>query len=794
MIDLRKARMPLLACSGMMALVMGAPAALAQDAAADGAAASGDAGLADIIVTATKRAENIQNVPLSISAVTSDSLRNGNVSDFSRLDVLIPGVKFGQSGNDARPAIRGTRTQQVIGNADPLVAFYNDGIYRSRPGQALAIFLDTERVEVARGPQGTLFGRNSFGGAVNVISKAPKLGVTDFGASLQVTNFSGVKGEGFVNLPLGDHVAIRLSGYASKRDGWVKNDANTNNDLHDDDNQVVRGQIKFEQAGFSNTLRVEYWHGGGNGPGDFGYYTPGVPINPATGATNGVNGVINPILNVGGYGGLAPNTRGSRDWRHISTNYAFDRDVNQITVSNDTTVDVGFADLRSILSYTHYKEYRQGDPDYSAQVLDAAYNRVKTRTTTQEIQLVSKPGGPLSWVVGFYGLQDRPSDLYFFGNDQNGAVNPATGKPFYRNISGNPADNRAGNLYIQGPFRSYTNSIAFYGDATYSIAEGIRVLGGIRWTQDKRKASIDNVPFAGPPGSTDRDRKTFEKVTWRAGAQFDVGPRSMLYGTYSTGFLAGGFSGSPSFDASLSSLSSFDPQTVKAAEVGSKNVLFDGKLRANISAYYNRYSNLVTQKLIFNPNNNAVSSITVNAGKIKSYGLEGEFDYYPSDAAYLGLRMAWTHARFGDYTSANAFAEGSNDIITDPVTGVTKTQFQLRGFQVPLNPNFTATVVGSYNIDAGSTGTFTPGVTVFASTRYRTSDQPYFFANQKGYATVDAFLNWKASGDDKLRAQLFVNNLTNKKILLRTTPNAGKVIYQDFAAPRIFGARISYNY
>lgn len=152
------------------------------------------------------------------------------------LDLLVPGFKFGQSGNDARPAIRGTRTQQVIGNADPLVTFYADGIYRSRPGQGLSPIFDVERVEVARGPQGTLFGRNSFGGAINVITRQPQLGDTTGGVALEVGSFNTVRAEGFANIG-GEHVALRLSGYSSSSDGWVKNVGRIGNNLHDDVNR-----------------------------------------------------------------------------------------------------------------------------------------------------------------------------------------------------------------------------------------------------------------------------------------------------------------------------------------------------------------------------------------------------------------------------------------------------------------------------------------------------------------------------------------------------------------------------
>jgi iron complex outermembrane recepter protein len=746
----------------------------------------GDTGtVPEVIVTAQKRAENLETVPLSISAITSETLQNDDVHDFSRLDKLVPGVKFGESGNDARPAIRGTRTQNVIGNADPLVAFYADGIYRSRPGQSLDPFVDLARVEVLRGPQGTLFGRNSFGGTVNVITSQPKLDNLDFGGAVEVTNYEGRRQEGFINLPLNDVLAVRLSGYDSQREGWVKN--SSANNLHDDDNQVIRGQVLFQPSDtFSNLLRVEYWHGGGAGPGDFGYYTPGIPIDPATGLTNGVHGVIDPRIvplasdptgsASGGYAGLAAGTTGDPDYQHISRNFKSERSIHQTSVSDEANLGIAdFANLRGIFSYTNYKEYRQTDPDYSDQLLNWEGDRETAKTWSEELQLTSKSGGSLAWVLGAYFLQDRPTSLYLYGTDLTGKVNPATGLPYGITQTLNPIIDPS--VYVGGPGGSDTDSTAFYGDGTYEVVQGLRIIAGVRWTEDKKKAFYENPlgDEAGEPPT--RAEKTFNRVTYRGGLQYDLAQHSMLYGTYSTGYLSGGFNTGPTNQ-------SFDPTYVKAIEIGSKNVLFDGQMRADFSIYHNDYTNIVTQRLV--QQGPLIVTFAENAGEIKSYGAEAELAYYPVRAASLLLNAAYNHSRFGDFVAANSFNEGGN---------LAKGAFfQLDGYQVPLNPTFTVTLTGSYNFDLGNTGVITPSATVFHTSSYRTSDQPYFFSNQGAYTTLDAFVRWRPSEDSKIAVEAYGDNLTDKRILLRTTPNTGQVIFQDFANPRLYGLRISYNY
>jgi iron complex outermembrane recepter protein len=741
-----------------------------------------------IFVTATRRAENIQAVPLSVTAVTGQALEQNGIHDLRRLDVLVPGLKIGASGPDGRPAIRGTRTQQVVGNADPSVAFYSDGIYRSRPSQALATLLDVQRIEVLRGPQGTLFGRNSFSGAVNVISRPPTLDEVEARGVAEVTNFGGLRVEGVANLPIDTTAAVRVSGYVSRRDGWVRDLTDADHDLHDDDNQVLRGQLLWApSSGFSNLLRVEYWHGGGAGAGHFGYFAPGVPVNVATGFTNGVSGIVNPVISAGtagnplvagnpnydgGFFGLTPGTLGDPDHRHISRNFPPARRINQLTVSDEATLDLGsFADLKGIVSFTDYDEYRQGDPDYSSQQLVYETNRNKTRTFSQELQLIGKPGTRLSWIAGLFFLQDRPTAEFSFGTDTGGVP--------VELYSADP------NGYFSGPNGSYTDSYAAYADGTYAITEWLRVLGGLRYTEDKRRGFFNvNAGTTLPATSDVSARASFDRVTYRAGLQADVAPQVMIYGTYSTGFQAGGL------NADSNPITSFSPTYSEAFEAGAKATLLDGKLRGSLALYSNRYRDIVSQVLQTLPNG-AIVVISANAGEINAYGAEGELDFNPTPASTIGIRFAYNHSRFGEFIAPNAFYEGGN-ILAGNCTAYCP--FQLADMQVPLNPTFSATLLASVDLDAGKAGVFTPSATAFYSSSYRTSDQPYFFADQDAYGTADVHLRWRSNPGSRYYLEAFVNNLTDQRILLRSTPNSGRVIFQDFADPRIYGLRIAVDY
>jgi iron complex outermembrane receptor protein len=599
-----------------------------------------------------------------------------------------------------------------------------------------------------------------------------------------------VRAEGFVNLPVNDANAVRIAGYTAKQNGWVDNVANEQNSLHDLDDQFVRAQYLFKPSDeLSLKLRVEYWHGGGNGPGDFGYYVPGVPVNPVTGKTNGVSGVIRPFVSVdpsgfyqGGVPGLYAPTPADSDPQHIARNFPSERRVNQGTYSAELTAGVGFADFKAILSATDYQEYRQDDASFSAQPLWYNFNRVTAKTYTEEVQLISKSSTPVSWVIGAYLLQDKPTDFYVFGTS---GFAPPQGSVAYPAQLFAPAFGVANpyavdpNFYLQGPYRLDTKANAGYGDLTWSVIDTLRVIGGVRYTRDQKTGEYDNPDYIIDGAAAHYAEKTYSKTTWRGGLQYDVAPRSMLYVLASTGFQSGGFNGNPS-------LTPYDQTTVKAYEIGWKNVLFDGRLRANLAIYDNKYTNLLSQKLV--TVGNAIQSIATNAGEVRAHGAELEVDWTPIDGAYLGLRSSYNHSRFGNFIATNSFTEGGTPI------GGGQSIFQLEGQQVPLNPDDTVTLIGSYDLVSGSAGIFTPAATVYHSSSYRTSDQPYFFANQDAYTTFDVELRWRLSHDSRFSGELFCENCGDKMVLLRTTPNSGSVIYQDFSAPRMFGGRVHYRF
>jgi iron complex outermembrane receptor protein len=747
--------------------------------AASSAGAQEDDGgfLEEIVVTATKREMSVQDVSIAITAVSGVSLRDNGIVDITRLEVLVPGLQFGQSGSDARPAIRGTRTENVINNADPTIAFFVDEVYRSRPGQALASFVDAERVEVLRGPQGTLFGRNSFGGTVHVINEKPDFDAMSGNILTTFTNYNGVRAEGFWNIPVSDNVALRLSGMGDVRDGYVENTFDTSNNLKDNRDWLVRGQLAFGNGtNFDGNISIEKFEGGGNGDGDFGYRTIGVAIEPGTGLVS-TSGVIEPRA------GQDPT--GASGGGRADSNY-FPADPGPYTIAryHDMTMDLeqttasvnlnwefsDFATLTAILSYADYYEQRTDDGNFATWPGNIFGNTVTAETTTQEIRLTSIGDDRFEWVIGTYFLQDESSDRFLFA----GANVPVPDDPI-----SDPVLTETPEFGCCDTRVDEIDAMAVYADGSFSLTDTFRLVGGIRYTEEDRSLDVTN-------GVTGADKWDF--VTWRAGLEFDATDSSMLYLMGSTGYLSGGFN---SINNPIVP-QTFDEQEITALEVGWKNSLLGGNMILNVFVYYNDITELLAQGFVADPAAGGnLLSYNFNGGEVEAKGIEVEVDYAPNENLRLSAGLSYNKSEFGDFV---VVAQGSFETGGDFVHPVSENQaFQLDGRQVTLNPETTFSLSADYTFYLDEHGTITPALTFYASSDYLTTDQPYSFSAQDSYTRTDLRLTWQ-SADDRFMVQGFINNVEDEAVLTRTVVFGGALAIGDYAAPTIYGIRAGMSF
>jgi len=871
-------KMHLLVTAAPLAAMLLSTPSYAQDEASD------DTGIEEIIVTAQRREENLQDVPISVSAFTAEQMAARGTSDISRLEGQVPGFTFGRSGSDARPAIRGVRTENVGVNGDTTIGFFIDGVYQSRASQATTGFVDIERVEVQRGPQGTLYGRNTFGGNIVISSAKPSLEGYFGGMDLTVGENGRFRTDAFVNAALSDTVAIRIAGSYEKSDGYVKNVNPLGNNLFDDDNRYVRGSLLLQpNDAFSALIKFDYSRRVGAGGSAFGYKlagsyfdvasrqqlynaTPVFGLNTRGGNRDGVNdalpgsAVATSDLGVPIFAAGDPYT--------IDTDQKTILDLENKAWTANLAYDFGPVTLKSITGFTDFGAIRTSDTDFSANQIGVDFQDTRAKTFSQELQLLSSDTeSALTYVLGAYYFKDKLTGIFI--NEQYPRI--------IRNVTPNlNLAANGGGFYDQQ--RAETESYAAYAQASYAITEQLKFTAGVRYTSDKKDFAFANanaiLPTAGTPpvpqgtaitlrtgpipnsafgtegaatnctytsfppprsgfqclasnttiltGAT-YDTKKFNKTTWRAGLDYQLSDDNLMYASVSTGFRSGGFN-SGQGPAALQP--TFNPETVIAYEIGSKNRFADNTIQINLAAFYNNYKGLQEQRQV--PVGATTLSIIENSGKARSYGAEAEMIWQPVDALQIGATFAYLNAKYTEYRDVPA-PFGTTILVNDAaaltptvVNGVTIAPAGQRrlfapgykcglvagtggagqpaaaygcdisGNSIPYSPEFTGAVYASYEIDLGSAGTLTP----YASINFSSSffGQPFnsILEKQDAFNKIDLRLTW--AYNENVSIQGFVTNVTDKVTSTRFVWGGGGALQASYAPPRLWGARASFKF
>ncbi len=506
--------------------------AMAQVATTETAAAPAGA-IEEIVVTAQRREESLQDVPLSVTALTGRQIREADIRDVTRLEQVVPGLRVGRSGAAARPAIRGVYTEAIQANSDPRIGFYVDEIYQSRTQQTTAAFVDLERVEVQKGPQGTLFGRNSLGGNISVTSAKPR-DAFDFGAAATYGNYDRIKLEGFVNVPLADGLALRVAGAIDKHDPYYKSTVNERASVGDLDYQFVRASLRIAPPGLDDRLEIilrgSYYNQDDRGLGSFNAKNLGAIVDASLirqpGGSVTFNGVTYPFpqgYNGGNYatGVLVPFSPVFRDGVPdiggadigipIGGPYTVLFDFaaeNRVEAKNASAViNFGLSDnvrLRSITGYTDFFYSNRADGDGGPIPIREFYFITTAKTFTQELQLQSADSAsPLQYTIGAYYMDDRIGEgsgsvfsnqnyrtidapgngfpvLYADGGGCGYVFSPLNA-PFSCNLNNTLSNDSA------TPVRATTRSYAGYGQVSYTVMEKLTLTGGLRYTIDDKE-------------------------------------------------------------------------------------------------------------------------------------------------------------------------------------------------------------------------------------------------------------------------------------------------------------------
>ena len=657
----------------------------------------------DVIVTAEKRSESVQDISQSVTAITEDDLDAKNINSFVDLSAIVPGVTVAKNeGYKTVISIRGVgneTNQNAI--AAPSVAFHMDGIFIASPFSLQTDFIDVERIEVLRGPQGTLFGQNSTGGAINVISKKPSTEGYSNSSDVTLGSYAQTKFRSSSNIPLSDKLATRFSFSTNKRDGFSENTV-TGQELDDANSLSIRSDWLYELSDVS-TLRV------------FGQY---FEIDRNGSAMRGIDDT-------------------SGDARRLSQDTISNHDLTSMVVAAIYENDLGFANLKVMASIQDddISVTRDNDRHNFGDLVGvipglgsgATYQRAEfapetsiVETNTFEINLVSNEPifGALDWTVGaFYMEHDIENHIRGYrDNNNDGQITYECSSPLavigscYEHDYGIPgrfAVFDAEYDFVTDAFPS-RESYSIYAQTTYSFNDDFRLVSGIRYSEDTFTTNVSNfynVDVFEAAGEVD-------KVTGKIVGEYDLSDQTMAYWSVSQGFKPGGSNLTYGYTeaediiaerpvAPAMVFQTYQSETIEAFEVGIKTDLLDGKARANIAVFTYDYDNLQFQATDPDPYRGGVANIPQS----EMNGIEVEFTALLSDSLTMDMNLA-----FLDSEVTSSYEVLDNVDVYQYFFGEEDLRYGLRedvkGNKLAKSPEFTADINLTYETTLASGNEF----------------------------------------------------------------------------------------
>lgn len=797
------------------ALLTALPVAAQETAPAATADTVEEGGLTEIVVTAQKRAQNLQDVSATVQALSGDDLAKNGVNDVSRLEQLSPGLVFAKGGNDTKIALRGANSNSTFADNTSIVGFFVDGVFKPRSSQQSRAFFDVQRLEVLRGPQGTLYGRNTLGGAINIYTNAPDTSEPGLSGSIDTrySRFNDLRNELVVNAGISDNFAARFALLTNNSDGWVKNLIGPN--LGVADTLSFRASALWRASDSVDlTLRYTRIAEDGNPAGMFA-------INGAcrTTATNGLTDPFGPVLDCQnprrGSGGtprfdLIDGTPGlsNKDKRTVIRDYVHDDRLRESNVTLEGNFDFGAVALKSISSFTNYTSLLGNDSDYSSNAHGREWVEENNKSYTQELQLISQWDGPLELTAGGYASYDK---LLFSYSSLRHTLDNLAARPTATSTNGvilpvqtgTPLVSLANSINSASNNTQFINSryLGVFGEAKFSINDALRVIGGIRYNNERKHAINGNAAYFGsltpsvaptdprtifpynPATATAKTdvRATFENVTWRAGAEFDVNPDVMLYATASTGFLSGVMNQNGTVT---------QPQKSRSYELGMKSRFWDRRAELNISLYDVRYSDLATTFQIPNPANvGSFITLSSNGGVLRARGAEVSLALLPVESWKISIGASYLDAKYARF---GINLPGGFQVVNGAVPA--SRFIDLRGERPPYTPEFTFSIATGYDFDIG-VGTLTPQVQFrYSDSYFAHGGLPFDLSGfQPSFTQTDLRLSF-LSADERWTLDVFAENLENEMLNQRTQTGGDGLQQANWGMPRNYGARVKIRF
>lgn len=785
--------------------LLGASAASAQLVApAQQATSSQDAnttpdanGLADIVVTAQRVAENSQRAAVAVDVVGGGQLRASGTSSVDKLTSLVPALTVPSAGSYNYYFVRGVGNFASTSYSDPAVAFNYDGVYVGRPTSAAGVFYDLDRIEVLKGPQGTLYGRNATGGAINVLPTQPKLGEFSGFGSVSYGNYNALNLQGAINAPLGENGALRLSTNIVSHDGYLSDGQS------DEKVQALRAQMKAKLTPeLSVRVSGDFAHVGGVGAGysyvDAYRYNPALTTLPRgqrfTVTDSGLDlsqGIFSPSSQA-----YIQTKRAGPAGRNLNALSQFPFQKNDFYGAN---AEIGYE--TGIGTLTIIPAWRYAKLDNLGGTLASVFSREKDEQYSVEARL-GKTG---------IGIFDYNVGLYYFDES----------------IKGHIAVNQAA-LAVQQDYTTGTKSYAAFGRLTVHLGDRLRAVGGVRYTRDNKQfdgqsnrvtlvcvaaacptlplfpafQSFSDIPFALPrfgvpagpgpvPGSivsrgdvvVDANQK-IGKATYRGALELDLGPRSLLYASVETGYRSGGFSLASGYET-------YRPEFITAYTIGSKNRFFDNRVQLNLEAFYWNYRNQQVSHVGIDRGGQQ-GNFTENVGEssLKGGEVEGRLlltrtTLLSADAQYLD-----TSYKTFKYQAPLGTAPPYTTCAVAPAGNPAFYDVDCSGKPAFNSPKWTINLAGQQTFSIGNYK-----IVLGADTQYRSSQVIGFEYRPSQIAPA----NWRTNAmvsfghiDDRWEIAAFVRNIEGGRTpTFASNVSIGSVDVVIPSAPRTYGVRLS---
>ncbi len=764
-----------------------------------GVASTWAAEIEEIVVTAEKRESSLQETPIAVTAVSRETIEIRGLDDFAQLQFVVPALMFNELADMAQMTMRGVGVDISEMSAEPGVALHTDGMYRGGLVSSSSLLFDVERIEVLRGPQGTLFGRNSTGGSLNVVTRLPGEEPT-FSAVALYGDYDRTRVELSGDIPITPGTfAVRAAIAHDQRDGY------TQNRLLGHDEDAATATLAKLSAVISPSdrveivLRAEYTDSEVTGPP--WVVTDDHPVPPLLLSTGNPGGILSQSGNFCGAAscvealGLNLSRPGvwSTDPRNTYSTGGFASYRESHGLSAVLAWDASEAvEFKSITSYFQIEQdcpYLSLDGSDIDALTVLCYQ--DNDEWSQEFTL-SGSAARWDWIAGVYYYSSEIEELWdyelpalqatfeaIFGifGGLGGPLPPGSLAAFGSKLDGTPS----AVPFLQFQIFQETTSKAVYGQTTYSFSDRLRGTTGIRWTEDIKdytQSVLNNLGGDFCLGLQVTDE--WSEITGKAGLDYDLSADTMVYGSVSTGFKSGGFNGGTCGNG-------FDPETLVALELGSKSRFLNNTMQINLSAFYYDYSDFQARLFV----NNA--SVAENATDAKTYGLEAELLWLATDRFRLEGSISWLKATFLDFTSTDPL---NPHIGMDCDAGGLSCLQQLKGNDLLRAPDLKATLSAEYDFPLAGGGMLTArGEYAHTGDHYHTVFNNDF-ARQDAFGLTNARLMWVPGGRGAgaVRVMGFVENIADEEYVAMHTPNAttGGTL-SHFAPPRTWGVSVRYS-